>query len=105
VTIGVTRCPRTGEYFRISAAGLTKTGHFSTNTQLQWEPDITTFRKFLADIPKAGYAVEGFQYRPVGPSVTVKGKELLFHDALLIEWLKADTSLQRYAAIKRAVEL
>jgi D-mannonate dehydratase len=104
MTIGVARCPRTGEYFRISAAGLAKTGCFSTNTQLQWEPDIATFQKFLADVAGAGLVVEQFQYKPVAPWVRVQGKELTVNNALLMDWLKADTAAKRHAAIKAALE-
>jgi hypothetical protein len=104
MTIGVTRCPRTGEYYRISATALAKTGCFSTNTQLQWEPDIATFQKFLVEVAGAGLVVEQFQYKPVAPWVRVKGKELTVNDALLKDWIKADTAAKRYAVIRAALE-
>jgi hypothetical protein len=103
MTVGIVRCPRTSEYYRISAAGLTKTGCFSTNTQLQWEPDIATFVKFLSDVPKAGFVVEQFQYQPVGPWVRINGKEITLNNLFLIDWLKAETAAARYAVIKAAV--
>lgn len=95
---GITRCPRTGEYWQITPMGLAPTGNFSTNKELQWCPDIATFMKFLADVKKVA-TVDSFEYRPTGGWIKCGERELSVTDYVLLSWLKAQNEAERFAAI------